>query len=345
MAGSAISAAEVGVYDRQIRLWGVQSQQRLLSSKVLIWGLEGSNVELCKNLVLAGVTLTCRDHREVTQADLAFNYFLREGDLGKSRAEEASKRVQEMNPLNEVTCSKAPPPADGIEKEIQGFDVVVVGLGVLGWDVGLAVALDKACAARNSCFFLTVSAGQRSFFFSNLQTHEVLERSSAQGGGGQPAEQEKQAEGPEIVRFPSLVKWLDTGVDALKAAKVNDSVILVSLFLNFLRKPEHQAQAAEAVAEFAETVRRDLPACGDLAHLYRLFFLEPLMHVASVAGGLLAQEVIKAITKKDLPLANTVCFNAEESVAFVYRIPEKDEGEPPAKKQKVSEPVLDLDDD
>jgi len=71
----AISEEQTAVYDRQLRLWGVQAQQRLLQSKVLVWGLEGSNVEVCKNLILAGVTLTVRDHRTVVLDDAAFNYF------------------------------------------------------------------------------------------------------------------------------------------------------------------------------------------------------------------------------------------------------------------------------
>jgi len=54
----------------------------------------------------------------------------------------------------------------------------------------------------------------------------------------------------------------------------------------------------------------------------------------------MAQEVIKAITKRDPPLANTVCFNAHTSAAFVERIPALKAKAP---KRKLEEVSLDLD--
>lgn len=42
----AMNAREAQVYDRQIRLWGVEAQKRLRSSHVLISGLNGVNAEV-----------------------------------------------------------------------------------------------------------------------------------------------------------------------------------------------------------------------------------------------------------------------------------------------------------
>ena len=42
------------IYDRSIRLWGKDSQQRIISAKVLVVGLRSLSAEICKNLVLAG---------------------------------------------------------------------------------------------------------------------------------------------------------------------------------------------------------------------------------------------------------------------------------------------------
>jgi len=146
MAG--ISDGELAVYDRQLRLWGVQAQQKLLKSKVLIWGLEGSNVEACKNLVLAGVSLVIRDHRKVSAADVSFNYFLRKEDLGQSLAECGARRVQELNPMCGVSASTSGPEEDGLS----GFDLVIVGLRVLGMDVSRASAIDAACRKASARF-------------------------------------------------------------------------------------------------------------------------------------------------------------------------------------------------
>lgn len=54
----SLTAEESEIYDRQIRLWGVEAQRQLSSSKVLICALSGAVQllnELVKNLVLAGV--------------------------------------------------------------------------------------------------------------------------------------------------------------------------------------------------------------------------------------------------------------------------------------------------
>ena len=91
-------------YDRQLRLWAASGQQALEDSKVLLLnsgpGVVG--VEALKNLLLPGVgNFTIVDEAEVSEKDLGVNFFLEEESLGKSRAEETCKYLQELNP--EVT--------------------------------------------------------------------------------------------------------------------------------------------------------------------------------------------------------------------------------------------------
>lgn len=53
----ALTSEEAAVYDRQIRLWGLEAQQRLSAARLLLVGTLPSHLgaELAKNLVLAGV--------------------------------------------------------------------------------------------------------------------------------------------------------------------------------------------------------------------------------------------------------------------------------------------------
>eukprot|EP00435_Cladocopium_sp_Y103_P026314 s494_g6.t1 len=292
-AMSAITGDQVAVYDRQLRLWGVQAQQRLLNAKVLIWGLEGSNVEACKNLVLAGIALTLRDHRTVTAADVGFNYFLRPEDIGKLRAECASKRVQEMNPLGSVSCSSEPPTSDDKLKELlKGFDIVVVGLSCLGFDFELAAKIDSICRSLGAGFLLTVAAGELSFFFSDLHEHVMQDRSAQGGPEAVPTEPKA-----ETFSFPSFGSWL-AAVPELLQGKSDASFKLIGLLASFLQKDPQKAVPSRA-ADFANHCRevKCEPAVDGLASMEQAFghfFVEPLIHVASVLGGLLSQEVIKA---------------------------------------------------
>ncbi len=89
-------------YDRQLRLWAASGQQALEEAKVLLLLSSGPGVvgvETLKNLILPGVgNYTIVDDAVVTEKDLGVNFFLEEHSLGKSRAEESCKFLQELNP-------------------------------------------------------------------------------------------------------------------------------------------------------------------------------------------------------------------------------------------------------
>ncbi len=88
-------------YDRQLRLWAASGQQALEEANVLLLnsspGVTG--VETLKNLILPGLgNYTIVDEAEVSEKDLGVNFFLEDGSLGKSRAEETCRLLQELNP-------------------------------------------------------------------------------------------------------------------------------------------------------------------------------------------------------------------------------------------------------
>ena len=88
-------------YDRQLRLWAASGQAALEEAHVLLLndGAGTVGVETLKNLVLPGVgNFTIVDDRLVEEKDLGVNFFLAEDSLGRSRAEECCKHLQELNP-------------------------------------------------------------------------------------------------------------------------------------------------------------------------------------------------------------------------------------------------------
>lgn len=92
-------------YDRQLRLWAASGQRALEESHVLlITSSEGSGssvtgVETLKNLVLPSIgQFTILDAATVSEADLGINFFLEASSLGKSRAEESVRLLEELNP-------------------------------------------------------------------------------------------------------------------------------------------------------------------------------------------------------------------------------------------------------
>ncbi|KAK5082482.1 hypothetical protein LTR24_007980 [Lithohypha guttulata] len=93
-------------YDRQLRLWAASGQRALEESHVLlvVGNTAGSNTsvagaETLKNLILPSIGhFTIADSAKVTEADLGVNFFLEESSLAKSRAEETTSFLQELNP-------------------------------------------------------------------------------------------------------------------------------------------------------------------------------------------------------------------------------------------------------
>lgn len=95
---------EIALYDRQIRLWGVKAQERLViycpllrfvSLKADVWffRLRTANIllitlkalanEVAKNLVLAGIgSLTISDDQSVTEDDVCSQFFVSEEHVG-----------------------------------------------------------------------------------------------------------------------------------------------------------------------------------------------------------------------------------------------------------------------
>eukprot|EP01012_Entosiphon_sulcatum_P002773 TRINITY_DN10664_c0_g1_i1.p1 TRINITY_DN10664_c0_g1~~TRINITY_DN10664_c0_g1_i1.p1 ORF type:complete len:355 (-),score=75.70 TRINITY_DN10664_c0_g1_i1:42-1076(-) len=111
-------------YDRQMRLWGKDAQQRLQQTRLVVVNLGGVGSEVVKNLTLAGVgAIHIQDKHAVLPADLSANCFLRDGDVGRNRAEASHANVQALNPFVKVTCDAADP-ATLPDAFWQRFDVV-----------------------------------------------------------------------------------------------------------------------------------------------------------------------------------------------------------------------------
>ncbi|KAH8118344.1 ubiquitin activating enzyme [Phellopilus nigrolimitatus] len=87
-----------GLYSRQLYVLGHEAMKKMASSNVLVVGVQGLGAEVAKDVVLAGVkSVTIYDPEPVTIQDLSSQFFLRDGDIGKSRADATTPRLAELN--------------------------------------------------------------------------------------------------------------------------------------------------------------------------------------------------------------------------------------------------------
>lgn len=112
-------------YDRQLRLWAATGQRALEESHVLLIIPENhsgssssvAGVEGLKNLILPSIgEFTILDPSKVSESDLGINFFLEADSLGRSRADECTRLLEELNPdvhghsITEVSrCRPCPP--------------------------------------------------------------------------------------------------------------------------------------------------------------------------------------------------------------------------------------------
>ena len=86
------------LYDRQIRTYGLDACNKILSSSVLVINLsKGLGTEICKNLVLSGInTLYLYDNELINEEDLLTGYYYK--NIGETRSIELKNKLIELNP-------------------------------------------------------------------------------------------------------------------------------------------------------------------------------------------------------------------------------------------------------
>eukprot|EP00980_Cylindrotheca_fusiformis_P000603 scaffold154_cov129-Cylindrotheca_fusiformis.AAC.20 len=157
---------ESDVYDRQIRLWGAESQAKMKNSRVLYIHVTGTSAEILKNMVLAGIAATLCDPRPaatVLESEQGRHFF---SSTSTSPAP-ANKKVkystvaQAVQPLVEdlnMLLGKCPileetkQVSDLTEEDLKPFSVVVAS------QIPLAEAnrLATLAAAHQGCQFYLV---------------------------------------------------------------------------------------------------------------------------------------------------------------------------------------------
>jgi amyloid beta precursor protein binding protein 1 len=115
-------------YDRQIRIWGAEGQQRLEHARIALLNCSPTGSETLKNLVLGGIaSFTIVDGKKVQPRDLGNNFLVDAARLGHSRAQVVTDLLKEMN--DAVSGSYVEDtPEELLENNpsfLEGFDLVI----------------------------------------------------------------------------------------------------------------------------------------------------------------------------------------------------------------------------
>lgn len=344
-----ISADEIALYDRQIRLWGMAVQEKLRRANVLLIGIKGLGSEIAKNLVLAGVgVLTILDHELVTAEDLGAQFFLSEAQIGQNRAEAAMPEIQKLNPRVEIYTD----PNAAVTKDpeyFQNFDMTIATgliLDVLG-------SINMACRMYGRKFYAADTHGMYGYVFADLVMHDfIIEREQRNkptkvGDIESPTKciiaVDSKKDGDktkETITYQETYSPMPLANLSPLPARVRNtrrSRMKVTPLLSCLRALfDFQSQQGGRLPSYN---RADLELFTRLAnqkHLELSLPLETLRSdflraflqnlgaeispVTAFLGGYLAQDVINVLGQKEQPLQNWLLFDGEEFTATQFSI-------------------------
>ena len=134
------------IYQRTVSLVGEEAQMRLLSSRVIIFGIGGVGGHLCEALARAGVGhLTLVDSDTVSESNINRQLFALHSTVGMKKTEAAKARILDINPEIEVVCRDEfflPDNADRFD--LGAYDYIADCIDTVSGKIELAVRADVA---------------------------------------------------------------------------------------------------------------------------------------------------------------------------------------------------------
>ncbi|KNG47188.1 ubiquitin sumo-activating enzyme e1 [Stemphylium lycopersici] len=344
-----ISADEIALYDRQIRLWGVQAQEKIRTANVLLVSIKALANEIAKNLVLAGIgSITLADHENVTEDDLGASFFITDADVGKNRAEAAKPQAEKLNPrvaVKTITTDIRTVQDPGF---YAAYDVIIV----TDMDFLSTSALNAGARIAKKPFYAGASHGIYGYIFADLVEHNfVIEREKSNRDTHIGPETTTRSvkdvqvkkENGKVVELVSkqelysplmLVKDSPLPVDiannARRLKKVHPLLTCVRALWEYQRNghgvyPSHTPQELQLFTTIANVKHQELllPADSLKAEVLRSFLQNlgsELAPVTAFLGGQLAQDVINVLGQREQPIQNLMLFDGEDSAGPIYTL-------------------------
>ncbi|KAI9443254.1 hypothetical protein H4582DRAFT_2109615 [Lactarius indigo] len=306
---------EAALYDRQIRLWGLEAQQRMRNATIFVANLRGVATETVKNIVLAGIgKLIIWDCEDVAAEDLGVGFFFRDEDIGKKRVDAAKSRIESLNPLVTVETLTSPSVLEQgeLERLVQNVDLVCIT------DSGrdFIVRVNEACRRSKKPLYAGGTYGLLGYIFCDLLEHEYIAPKNG-------AKDVRVTVSYSPLREALEHRW--SGIPRRQTKSLNPAVVFIILALWELQSI-HQGHLPDDIeyADELESVANTLIAKAEVNKDVFPAIPRELAHefapVSAVVGGMLAQDILKALGVREAPLANFFTFDGSTGGGTVVRM-------------------------
>ncbi|CAG9859237.1 unnamed protein product [Phyllotreta striolata] len=325
MAEKQLSAVEAELYDRQIRLWGIESQEKLRAANVLLINIRALGSEIAKNILLSGInSLTILDDGTVTEEEQQKNFLLNKGSVGNPIADEVLIKAQALNPLVKIKVDKQPPSSKD-SSYFKNFTIIVATC----IKTDLLLKIDKVCRSSNVKLIYGDVFGTFGFSVADFLDHNYHEDQIKLAGKkrthGEKDHEKTTIKVQGVINYPELKKVLilpntKQSADSIKKSKRRNELFYIMLALMEFRNKNNRNPAIESKEgdlKTLETIKADIFQLYEVdelktklpADIFELVFGEEVVPVCSVVGGVIAQEVIKAVSEKEVPVNNIFLFD------------------------------------
>ncbi|KAG8214649.1 hypothetical protein J3R82DRAFT_9727 [Butyriboletus roseoflavus] len=323
-----ITEDEAAVYDRQIRLWGLEAQQRMRNATILIVRLRGTATEAIKNIVLAGIgKLVIVDTDKVSEEDLGTGFFFRDDDVGKKKVDAAKPRIESLNPL--VTIQAL---SHDVLQERESLDTLVRSVDlvcVTDWDREGLIRMNEVCRRFGKPFYAGGTFGLMGYIFCDLLKHDYIspDRSA-------PSDAPRNMKASAVyspLHMALRHQW--SSLTRRQTKELNPAVVHAILamweyqYAHFEKLPESVEEAPQLLSianSLLETsgvnklVLDTMPR--ELIETLSTAASHEFSPVCAVVGGMLAQDILKALAAREAPIANFFVFDGTSGSGTVCRM-------------------------
>lgn len=303
-----LTGEEAALYDRQIRLWGLEAQRKLASSSVLLAGHVCSLTaqEVAKNVLLAGVM-------RLGLVEYDDNYRKPPRSFLGENVPAIVQSLKEMNPLVDVqVISKS------CLEVVEQFSVVCA----IGMSRKEELMLAEACRAAKVPFLAGHVAGVVGWVFLDLGDEYMYQKSKSNASGPD----DSTSVSTETVSYCSYKAALDANWGRERARSAFGWHVAYTL-QEFASRHSRLPSADEKDVKLMTELYAQLSDNKKSKHT-NTRLIERVANTAgailgpvcAVVGGMWGREVIKVVSGKGEPLNNLFFFNAETNAGSVERV-------------------------
>lgn len=344
----SLSIDEINLYDRQIRLWGLDAQKNLRSSEILIINFTGVGVEIIKNLTLGGIgSITILDDSKLKEQDLNSNFFVSRDQVGMYKVVAGMEKIKDMNPRVEIK-GEVKNWEELEEDYFKQFDMVI-GTGLNSLQIG---KLNEITRRLNIPLISCCVHGMFGFIFNDLIKCEnwiKLEKNEGRkiGKFNEVSKilkieelKENDVDMQNILVVNEFRKWNElSGVflngqyptDKKKRKRINK--VLISMFALLELGGIYLNEDIEEVVIGRGEMRKGIDEVLDRFKFPKELSMDEeelerfLKHAYceyqptnSIIGGVVSQDIINTLVKKELPVNNVCILDGFNSEMPVYNL-------------------------